>query len=726
MFGKVETVGCLNFHSRWVRFVLALVILVIFSIPASAANPDEYTVFISGFTAFQKQDYGAAVEKMTLFLKEYPGTPLRDMALFWLARAHYRLGHREEAARYMAQFFRENPDTPLRSAVEEELVVLAKSHEKGEPLPAPAQKPTVIAKQPLRVAPEKLSGKRTVPTPEPKIVAKSGKSRVQRKPESAGSAMRARAIAEYRSVQEKYPGSRAAAVAAEKLKNLGEKQPAADKTAFPSSVAPHRGTGAQVIDLEVGQFAAADFSVPPSTMNNDVGSRISLPFEVVNRGNATDSFSLESGFPSEFSGRFAAAGSPGSLITATPALAAGETFKGIMTLTIPTSMVDGQKVIHPVKLVSKFDSAVSLSKNISLVSRAPLLRMVVKPDKERVSPGETVTYRIALLNIGSAAAQRVSFTLAYPSQYEPADSLAGGLKKEPSFVLASNELGIASGENKEFIVSFRLSEEALSGQELFCRAEVENRELQVRETFLSPVAIVGRISSVSARSATNRLNVLPGQRVIIPFSVINTGNDRETVSLKPSVPSAVKYAFFRNAGDGARQTDQPISGSLGPLSPREEASLKLELYAPTDVADNSDAAISIAFSPEGDPSHSALLSFRLVFSRPVVEMEMKSGSGRLKPGEISHLELSVVNRGSNTAKEVEVRGTLPERLEIVGSDPLFSAEQNRERIWLFPELGPGERRNIVLAYKVKSGVAAGTNLRIETRVRYRDQQGNTY
>jgi uncharacterized membrane protein len=225
---------------------------------------------------------------------------------------------------------------------------------------------------------------------------------------------------------------------------------------------------------------------------------------------------------------------------------------------------------------------------------------------------------------------------------------------------------------------------------------------------------------------TDRLNVLPGQRVIIPLSIINTGNDRETVVLKPSIPPAIRYAFFRNAGDGARQTNQPVSGSFGPLSPKEEASLKLELYAPTDVADNSDATISMAFSPEGDPSHAALLSFRLVFSRPVVDMEMKGGSGRLKPGEISHLELSVVNRGSNTAKEVEVRGTLPERLEIVGSDPVFSAEQNRERVWLFPELGPGEKRNIVLAYKVKTGVAAGTSLRIETQVRYRDQQGNTY
>jgi uncharacterized repeat protein (TIGR01451 family) len=626
----------------------------------------------------------------------------------------------------MALFFRENPDTPLRSAVEEELIALAKSHEKGEPLPSPAGKPTVVAQLPTPVVPEKEQNQRLAPAPTPKVAKKSVKSRMQRKPAQTDSSMKERAIAEYRAVQKKYPGSRAAAVAAERLKNLGETQPVPVKTPLPSTDTARRGTNAQVVELEVGQFAAADFSILPYAAQNDVGARISVPFEVVNRGNATDSFFLETGFPSEFATGFTADGSPGAFVTATPPLAAGESFKGVLNLTIPTGMVDGQKVTHTVKLVSKFDSGVSLSKDISLVSRAPLLRMVVKPDKERVTPGETVTYRIALLNIGSAAAKRVSFTLAYPSQYEAVAPVAGGLKKESRFVLASDELGIASGENKEFTVAFRLSDEALAGQDLFCRAEVENRELKVRETFLSPVAIVGRISGVSARTTSDRLSILPGQRVIIPITVINTGNDRETVTLTPSIPSAIRYAFFRNAGDGARQADQPISQSFGPLSPREEASLKLELYAPADVADNSDATISLAFSPHGDTTHAAFLSLRLVFSRPVVEMEMKGGSGRLRPGEISHLELSVVNRGSNTARDVEVRSTLPERLEIVGSDPVVSAEQNRERFWLFPELGPGERRTIVLAYKVKSGVAAGTSLRIESLVRYRDQQGNTY
>lgn len=712
-------------QNRWVRFVLALSILAIFSIPASAADPDEYSVFISGFSAFQKQEYAITVERMTLFLKEYPSTPLRDMALFWLARAHFRLGHREEAARSMALFFRENPDTPLRSAVEEELVALAKAYERGEPLPPGVERPTVAARQATPVAPDRERISRPAPTPST-ATATEGKPKARRKSGAADPSLKERALAEYRAVQEKYPGTRAAAAAAERLEKLGAVQPAPVKTPPPSpGTAAPRGNS-QAVDLEVGQFASADFSFSPATAHTDAGSGVSLPFEVVNRGNAVDAFTLETGFPQEFGSRFTDAGRPGVFIKETPSLAPGESFRGIMTLTAPPGMVDGQKVTHTVKLVSRFDPGTSLSRDISLVSRAPLLRMVARPDRVRVLPGETITYRFALLNIGSAAAKRVSFTLSYPPQLEPIVPAGSGLKKEAPFALVSEESAMASGENREFTVAFRLRDEALAGQELFCRGEVENRELRVRETFLSPAAVVDRVRGVSARSTSERLEILPGQRVIIPLTVINTGNDRETVTLKPTIPSSVRYAVYRNPGDGARQSDQPISGTFGPLSPREEASLKLELHAPADAADTSQIPLSIAFSPQGDPARAAVLSFRLVFTRPVVELEMKGAGGRLKPGEIAHLELCIVNRGSNTAKEVEIRGSIPDRIEIVGSDPPFSADRNRERIWLFPELGPGERRSIVLAYKVKPGVAAGTNLRIETSLSYRDQQGNSY
>jgi uncharacterized repeat protein (TIGR01451 family) len=733
-------------HTLWVRFVLALVILVQFSIPTHAAELDEYTVFISGFTAFQNQDYKTAADKMSLFLKEYPTTTLRDMALFWLARAQFKLGNRQEAARYMAQFLRENPDTPLRSAVEEELLALAQSYEKGEAIANRTEMPQQAAvpdEKPLvATAPDDRSVVAVVPPPAPSpagtvagaerkverptVAVTNSKGRRPRKVAKQASSMRERAISEYRSVKERYPGTRAAAVAEERLKELREGNAEPAKGPLPLGPSSGREKGMQVVNLEVGQYAAADFNVLPHAVNNEVGKRVYIPFEVVNRGNDTDSFVLETGFPSKFNPLLAAAANPEKPVTVTPPLAPGGKYNGILALTIPVADVDGRKNSYQVKLVSNYDRDVSLSKEISLVSMAPYLRMIVKPDRENVKPGETVSYRIALLNVGSAAAKSVSFTIAYPAQYEPVDSASKGFRREMKSGLVSDEIAVGSGERKEFNVTFRLKEEALAGQELFCRAELINRQLQIRETFLSSVAVVGKVSGVSVRTAGERLTVLPGQRVLIPLTVTNTGNVRESFNLKTSIPSGFRYALFRTGGDAARQSDEPLSGSIGPLSPKEEASMNLELSAPAEVADGSESMITVSFEPVGGGVSPAVVSVRLTFSRPVVELEMVGKGGRLKPGEISHLVLSVVNRGSGMAKDLEVRSLLPDRLDVVASEPAFTGGQGGERVWRLAELGPGEKRSIVLAYRVKADVAAGTNLRIENLVRYKDQQGNTY
>jgi hypothetical protein len=147
---------------------------------------------------------------------------------------------------------------------------------------------------------------------------------------------------------------------------------------------------------------------------------------------------------------------------------------------------------------------------------------------------------------------------------------------------------------------------------------------------------------------------------------------------------------------------------------------------PNDAADSSTSALSVLFEPEGDKRNSATLTLQLTCSRPKVELEVSGKGGRLKPGDVSRLELNVVNRGSNLAKDLEIRSMMPLNIDVVASEPVAAEVRNGERVWRVAELGPGERRSIVIAFKVKSDVAAGTSVRIENALRYRDQLGNTY
>ena len=108
--------------------LLAGIILALFvSLAAAAAfsTPPSPGLFVAGFNAYQEKEYGVAVENLRRFLREQPASSLRDMTLYWLARASFHAGDRTGAARIMARFLREYPEHPLTGSVEPELLALA-------------------------------------------------------------------------------------------------------------------------------------------------------------------------------------------------------------------------------------------------------------------------------------------------------------------------------------------------------------------------------------------------------------------------------------------------------------------------------------------------------------------------------------------------------------------------------------------------------------------------
>lgn len=107
-------------------------------------------------------------------------------------------------------------------------------------------------------------------------------------------------------------------------------------------------------------------------------------------------------------------------------------------------------------------------------------------------------------------------------------------------------------------------------------------------------------------------------------------------------------------------------------------------------------------------------------------MATSGRAGKLKPAEISSYEFTIVNRGSNIAKAVEIHSILPENLEILAADIPFVQGGNGEYLWNFPELGAGEKRVIKVSFRVKTGIPVGTNIQIKNLVTYEDPLGNRY
>lgn len=554
---------------------------------------------------------------------------------------------------------------------------------------------------------------------------KTARVAAKRKPVKPVETARDQAIGDYRKVIDASPGSSAAVAASAKLKAMGVDYPPNGSSAKASTPQPPVTT--QVLNLEVGQFVDVEFNVDTVGQVFPAGRRITIPFDVVNRGNGDDSFYLESGFPQEYGVQFFSSDNIDAPVNLTPTLSPGQRFKGALALTIPKGTIDGQKISFPVKLASRYARDVSQSRQVTMIASVPLLKAVITADKREIAPGEKVTYRVTVLNIGSAPASGIQLRMNFPPLYEPVDFMPAGFKQEMKAALILDGLKLESGESRELSMTFQLKDEAIARQELFLRGDLINNDLETSDSFVSAVSLVQGISGVTARSTSDRLLVIPGQTVTIPLIVTNTGNQREDFPIRPDIPATVAYTLYQDLNrDGIRQATDPVINHVGPLSPREEAYVILELRTPASESDGAVLPLAITFESEHDRKKSASVPIRLAYSRPLVDLAMTGRGGRLRPGEVATFDLTCTNRGSSIAKVVEMRSVLPEALELVASDPSVSRGKGGEYVWKFEELGAGERKGARVSIRVKPGVAVGTNLQVKNLLSYQDQLGNLY
>ena len=128
------------------RALIGVILITSFiASPAYSLDTKDSQLFITGFNAYLKRDYPEAIANLSEVLGKYPDTSLRDMAILWLSRSYYKSGNQQDAARYMAQFFKEYPESPLKGTVEDELTELAAKYQKSESLPTQQTAKTTAA-----------------------------------------------------------------------------------------------------------------------------------------------------------------------------------------------------------------------------------------------------------------------------------------------------------------------------------------------------------------------------------------------------------------------------------------------------------------------------------------------------------------------------------------------------------------------------------------------------
>lgn len=414
-------------HRSLVLLLCAVLLPLALALPVQA-EVDDSSLFMEAFNAFQRKDYLFSAEKLAQLNQHFPDSPLRDVALLMLARSNQRAGDNETAARIINQFSSEFGSSSLAGSVEDDLLALGKRQKAGEKL-APNRHLQLAAH---RVRNEQLAIERAA-------AEKAERERLAREKAERERLAREKAEAERRERE------RLAAIKA-----------ARDAIRFS-------------IEPPAGELLA------------EAGVATKIPFELVNHGVATEEFTLEGIFPPGLNGALTAADESQKGL-AKIQLAPKQSFKGLLTFTLPGDRVDGAHQSLTVKAASVKFNDLSQTKELQVTVQAPLLRAVAKLQRPVGAPAEKLGYRVTVLNVGSTTAKEVDLRISLPSQLKLTDAGENGCWIENEQLAACRINSIPNGQLSERNLTVTVRDNA-SGQNLRGTVEVLQTVLQTKESF---------------------------------------------------------------------------------------------------------------------------------------------------------------------------------------------------------------------------------------------------
>jgi len=669
-----------------VSFCLLVALLPLLWVNISAQEQEDTTLFYQGQSLMEKKQPEAASTKFNELLKKYPKSNIRDLTFYWLGRAYLDLGRFSDAETILQDLQREFPDSPLVPKLKQEVAVRS-------------------------TRPQPPAAKTVPPPPTPKSSSPAPAPKVAEKPTSPST---------------KAPSPSPAPKAAGPRKT---KPPVAQTLPLPSG-ATQKGfslTITQVADLKV-EAKTERLSVYP-------GESGVIPFQVTNTGNAEDSFGFRTTLPPEYqpvfyldengNGRIDAGERPAQ---ATPTLDVNHSVSAILQLHLPPTTPDGQREEFEILISSSFDPNISQLVKAAVNSKGPLIRADFKADKERVKPGDRLSYTLTLQNAGGAEAREVRFQYTYhPNLIFLSAQPTPNIVEQASRTLAWTLDNFPSQSSKQMEVHFKVGDEATAGQEIINRGGLEMAAGGEPMLLSSPLVTVEQVAVVKLEGSREEITVTPGDILDLPYTVKNMGNGVDSFSLRLEGDEPIKGLVYTDQNnDGQYESGEPVLTETPQLGSREAFPVMVHITVPVRQADGQNLEARLVAQSKLDRESTARSAKVFHYTLPMVSVSTQQGSRDSIPGGIISYQLTAINSGSGIARNVVITDLLPNELEYVNSDPQPSERPEGGLVWQVTELAPNQKKVFVVNVKTKSGLRAGTVIQKDTRVRYSDLNGNRY
>lgn len=419
-------------HCQPIYFISCLLLVFCLLSPAALkAETDDSSLFMEAFTAFQGKDYLHSISKLHQMDQLFPDSPLRDVSLLMLARAHYRSGDNDSAAQTVLKFSKEFGSGPLADSIETDLSALSKRRQTGESL-APNKQLRTAA---LKVRNEQLAKER-----------------------AAALKVEQERLAQERAERERIMRERAEADRKERER-----------------------LAALIAARDAIKFEIESPSAPPQ----EVGSAALVAFQLINNGKDAEEFSVEAILPSGVEGMITQAADrtqPIQKITLQPRQRA----ELMISFKMPSDRVDGSRLTATAKATSTKYTDISRSKELTITAAAPLLRAVSRLQQQTAATGSAASYKVTLLNVGSKAAKEIDLRISLPKQLKITDAGGNGCWIENEQLAACRIEAVPSGSlterNLEVLVRADATAVAVKGA-----VEVLQTTLKVKESFSGAV-----------------------------------------------------------------------------------------------------------------------------------------------------------------------------------------------------------------------------------------------
>jgi hypothetical protein len=277
----------------------------------------------------------------------------------------------------------------------------------------------------------------------------------------------------------------------EELLRLGSRWQKGEKLppAIPLRTAAQKVRNEQLALVKVTrEDVRVSISVPGDAQTVAVGQRGAIPFEIATLGTSDEGFVLETGAPPGFEAMLTVAGrtdEPLSRVT----VGTVAPVKGSITFRMPTDKVDGHRSTISLRAVSeKFRHVVQI-RETQVITSAPLVRVVARPEKRKLAPGERTRYHVAVLNAGSLPARELDVRVLLPDQIEFMGGGGSGNRESGGTLLFKVDT-LDTGKLAEFTMEVKVREDCPIGQELRSKVEVVNNQMQTKDIFTSAIVVV--------------------------------------------------------------------------------------------------------------------------------------------------------------------------------------------------------------------------------------------